>query len=150
LWHDEYADVEGALKRSLERLKLDYVDMYIIHWPMGYYSEPRKPVHALWPEMEALVEKGLTKGIGVSNYNTQMIWDLLCYCKIKPACNQIELNPQCPQVELVRFLHAKDIRPVAFTPVARPGAVGKGDQVTPKDWPDLRDNEILKALAEKY
>jgi diketogulonate reductase-like aldo/keto reductase len=95
IWQDEYADVEGAIKKSLKKLKLDYVDMYLIHWPAGYFAEPRKPLYVMWPEMEALVEKGLTKGIGVSNFNTQLLWDMMCYCKITPACNQIELNPQC-------------------------------------------------------
>ena len=68
IWHPEYADVEGAIKRSLAKLKLDYVDMYLVHWPASYAS--KKPLHVLWPEMEALVEKGLVKSIGVSNFNT--------------------------------------------------------------------------------
>ena len=68
LWHSEYDDVEKAIRTSLSKLKLDYVDMYLIHWPASYAS--KKPLHILWPEMEALVEKGLTKSIGVSNFNT--------------------------------------------------------------------------------
>jgi diketogulonate reductase-like aldo/keto reductase len=44
--------------------------MYLIHWPAGYFVKPKKPLHVMWPEMEALVEKGLTRGIGVSNFNT--------------------------------------------------------------------------------
>ena len=87
LWHTDYADVEGAMRKSLELLKLDYADLYLIHWPNGYWAEPRKPLHVLWPEMESLVAKGLTKSIGVSNFNTQLLWDLLTYCKIKPAVN---------------------------------------------------------------
>jgi diketogulonate reductase-like aldo/keto reductase len=150
LWHTEYGDVEGSLRKSLARLKLDYVDQFLIHWPNGYMAEPKKPIHKIWPEMEALVEKGLVKSIGISNFNVQMVWDLLCYCKITPAVNQVELNPQNPQLELIRFLKAKNIQPVAFTPVARPGAVEKGDLLTPSDWPDLRDSPVLKALAEKY
>ena len=127
IWHSDYGDVEGTIKKSLKLLQIDYLDLYLIHWPMGYYADPQKPMHVLWPEMEALVGKGLTKSIGVSNFNTQLLWDLLTYAKIKPVCNQVELNPQCVQDELVKFLHAKDIRPVAYTPVARPGALEKGD-----------------------
>lgn len=52
---------------------------------MMYYA--KKPLHLLWPDMEALIEKGLTKSIGVSNFNTQLLWDLLTYCKIKPVAN---------------------------------------------------------------
>ena len=93
--------------------------------------------------MEALVEKGMTKGIGVSNFNIQLIWDLLTYAKIKPAVNQVELNPQNVQPELVKFLKAKGIQPVGYSPVARPGAGGD-------DWPDLRENEYLQGLGKKY
>ena len=67
--------------------------------------------------------------------------DLLTYAKIKPAANQIELNPQNPQNELVRFLIAKNIRPIAYTPVARPGEAGT--TFVPDDWPDLRNDECL-------
>lgn len=77
----------------MKKLGVDYIDLYLIHFPLGFYAEPRKPLHILWAEMEALVEKGLVKSIGVSNFNTQLIWDLLTYCKIKPVVNQIELNP---------------------------------------------------------
>ena len=98
--------------------------------------------------MEGLVAKGLTRSIGVSNFNAQLLWDLLTYAQIKPAVNQIELNPQNPQRELVKFLLAKDIRPVAYTHVARPGEAGQG--CVPSDWPDLRNDPILKSLAEKY
>jgi len=87
LWHSGYGDVQGTLKSSLEKLKLDYVDLYLVHWPLGYYADPKKPLHVLWPEMEALVDQGLSKSIGVSNFNTQLLWDLMCYCKIKPVCN---------------------------------------------------------------
>ena len=102
LYHDKFDDVEGAIKESLTKLGLDYVDLYLIHWPMMYYA--KKPLHQLWPDMEALVEKGLTKSIGLSNFNTQLIFDLLSYAKIKPVANQIELNPQCTQTEIVKFL----------------------------------------------
>eukprot|EP00355_Strombidium_rassoulzadegani_P006861 CAMPEP_0168615674 /NCGR_PEP_ID=MMETSP0449_2-20121227/4627_1 /TAXON_ID=1082188 /ORGANISM="Strombidium rassoulzadegani, Strain ras09" /LENGTH=281 /DNA_ID=CAMNT_0008656423 /DNA_START=34 /DNA_END=879 /DNA_ORIENTATION=+ len=150
LWHSQYGDVEGAIKESLQKLKLDYVDLYLIHWPLGYYSEPKAPVHKIWPQMESLVEKGLTKSIGVSNFNNQLVWDLLTYAKILPVCNQVELNPQCPQPEVVKFLLAKNIIPVAYTPVARPGAVENGDALCPPDWPDLRKDEFLQGIAKKY
>ena len=68
IWHDQYHDVDAAIKQSLRKLKLDYVDMYLIHWPASYAS--KKPLHVLWPEMETLVAKGFVKSIGVSNFNT--------------------------------------------------------------------------------
>ena len=68
LWHKDYHDVEGALRTSLAKLKLEQVDLYLIHAPLGYYSEPRMPMHVLWGKMEKLLEAGLTKSIGVSNF----------------------------------------------------------------------------------
>ena len=150
LWHSDYHNIEGAIRTSLSKLKLDYIDLYLIHWPLGQKCEQPKPVHKVWVEMEDLVDKGLTKSIGISNFNVQMTWDLLCYARIKPVVNQVELNPQCAQTELVRFLKAKDIVPVGYTPVARPGAVEKGDVLAPKDWPDLRNNAYLQEVGAKY
>ncbi len=68
IWHNEYAEPEVALRRSLAKLKLDYVDCYLIHWPNNLASESKKPYHVLWAELESLVEKGLTKSLGVSNF----------------------------------------------------------------------------------
>ena len=145
IWHKAYGDVEGQIRKSLAALKVDYVDLYLIHWPMGYYAEPKKPLHVLWAEMEALVAKGLTKSIGVSNFNTQLLWDLLTYAKIPPVVNQIEINPQNTNLELVRFCLAKNIRPVAYTPVGR---IGWKDG--PADWRDPGTDEFLLSLAKKY
>lgn len=68
--HSEYDDIQGALEYSLKKLNLNYVDLYLVHWPLGYYAEQKKPMHVLWQEMESLVQKGLTNSIGVSNFNT--------------------------------------------------------------------------------
>ena len=64
------------------------------------------PVHVLWTKLEALVDAGLTKSLGVSNFNLQMLADLLCYCRHKPVVNEVELNPTNTQEELVRFMKA--------------------------------------------
>ena len=94
LWHSDYSDVEGAIKKSLAGMKIDFVDLYLIHWPLGIKAEPMKPLHKLWPELESLVDNGYTKSIGISNFNVQLIWDLLTYARIKPVVNQVEINPQ--------------------------------------------------------
>jgi len=81
IWMDEVEDVDSACKRSLDRLGLDYVDLYLMHWTTavrrlqeadagGIINERiNMPVHKVWPQMEALVDKGLTKSIGISNFN---------------------------------------------------------------------------------
>ena len=89
IWHTEYADPEAALRRSLSKLKLDYVDCYLIHWPNNFASESKKPFHVLWAELEEMVSKGLTKSLGVSNFSVQLLCDLLCYAKVKPVVNEI-------------------------------------------------------------
>jgi diketogulonate reductase-like aldo/keto reductase len=85
--HSQYDDPEGALRESLKKLGLDYVDLYFIHWPAGYFSPSKKPLHELWAQLEALVDKGLVKSLGVSNFNVQLLCDLLCYARHKPVCN---------------------------------------------------------------
>merc|ERR1740139_1075673 len=84
LWHAQWEDVEAALKESLGKLQLEYVDCYLIHWPFMLLC--KTPLHELWPRLEACVDKGLTKSIGISNFNLQITSDLLTYCRIKPVC----------------------------------------------------------------
>ena len=72
LWHTEYGDPEQSLRESLEKLQLEYVDLYLIHWPvngMSYSGSPKVPMHVLWAKMEQLKELGLARAIGVSNFN---------------------------------------------------------------------------------
>lgn len=69
LWHTDYSDPEAALRLSLQKLQTPCVDLYLVHWPMNGVVENKVPMHVLWAQMESLVEKGLTKSIGVSNFN---------------------------------------------------------------------------------
>ena len=145
-------DVEGAVRTSLKKLQLDYVDLYFVHWPVFTKSVKNekgeeqivrinKSMQDVWRDMEALVEKGLVKNIGISNYNVQSTWDLLSYCKIKPVANQIEVNPLYQNAELIRYLNANGILPISYSPVAR-GAAERGV--------GLFDRPLIKELAEKY
>lgn len=96
LWPTDFKDPAAALSLSLEKLKVDYVDLYMIHWPSGFFMpepENRVPIHKLWPQMEGFVDAGKVKHLGISNFNLQMIADLLCYARIRPCANEIELNP---------------------------------------------------------
>ena len=106
IWWDEMSDIEGACKRSLSKLGLDYLDCYLVHWPVAVnkiekedgtveYERNNIPMHKIWEQMEALVDKGMTKSIGVSNFNAQLLWDMLTYARHKPVVNQIELHPFC-------------------------------------------------------
>lgn len=89
--------------------------------------------------MEALVEKGLVKSIGLSNFNVQIMWDLLSYCKIMPVANEIEINPYIAQTELVRFCLDHKILPIAYCPIARGAAVNTNT--------NLLELDVVKNLA---
>eukprot|EP00826_Nyctotherus_ovalis_P057758 TRINITY_DN7904_c0_g2_i4.p1 TRINITY_DN7904_c0_g2~~TRINITY_DN7904_c0_g2_i4.p1 ORF type:complete len:292 (+),score=86.39 TRINITY_DN7904_c0_g2_i4:107-982(+) len=146
VWNDAKEDVEGALRASLKRLGLDYLDLYLIHWPLGVcvdadkwkYKQP--PLHKTWAAMEACVRKGLCKRIGVSNFNCQLILDLLSYAEIPPYVNQIELHPYCAQRKFVKYCLANGIKPMAYGPLAAGKTLGS----------DLLGEPVIVELAEKY
>ena len=100
LWQDEREDVEGAVRRSLKKLKLEYIDLYLIHWmtPKIVWDDGKDfvkatPNHKVWAEMERLVDAGLIKNIGVSNATIAVLLDIWAGARIKPVVNQIELHP---------------------------------------------------------
>ena len=109
LWHTDKNDVEAGIKTSLAKLKLDYVDLYLIHWmrPQIDWDNGEKiltpPNHIVWAGMESLVEKGLTKSIGVSNCTIPLLYDILAGCKIKPVINQVECHPYFQQTRVNEF-----------------------------------------------
>lgn len=122
-------DIEGAFSRSLDRLKLDYVDLYLIHWPVpGCYAET-------WKVLEKLQQSGRAKSIGVSNFGIAQLEHLFETSGIIPAVNQIECHPLWKRSELVKYCQERGIVVQAYAPVAR-GAYS--------------DREILTRIGEKY
>lgn len=159
LWQyfHEPEHVRPVFERSLKLLQMDYVDMYMIHWPMswafqGYeFSELKAtnnmeplnvPIIDTWREMEKLVEDKKARSIGVSNFTIPMLEDLLSKCSIPPAVNQIEINNAFPQEELVAYCKSKNILLTAYSPLGNPG-YRKGVRAT------LEDPVILE-IAKKY
>ncbi|KAK9675711.1 hypothetical protein RND81_11G025500 [Saponaria officinalis] len=134
LWcSDAHKDaVVPALKTSLRKLKLEYIDMYLIHWPVsakaGVYEYPIKKedfmamdYKSVWEAMEECKKLGLTKAIGVSNFSRKKLADLLAFAAIPPAVNQVEVNPTWQQKELIQYCNSNNVLVTAYSPL---GAIG--------------------------
>ncbi|SAL95343.1 hypothetical protein [Absidia glauca] len=155
--HHHPDHVQTALEHSLKNLGLDYVDLYLIHWPFatefdgfeykGFKKTKRVdvPIIDTWRAMEKLVDAGLARSIGVSNFTIPILDDLLSQATIPPAVNQVELHPYLAQVDLVEYSKKKGIVLTAYAPLGNPGMPGKfGEKI------DLLKEPLILKLAEKY
>lgn len=106
-----YEATKRAISESLRKLQLDYLDLYLIHQPYG-------DVYGSWRAMKEAYDFGLIRAIGVSNFESDRIWDLALYNRVRPAVNQIEINPWLQQQDTVKFLQDKQIQPEAWAPFA--------------------------------
>jgi D-xylose reductase len=141
LWNSFHAKehVELALQKSLDDLQLDYLDLYLVHFPIASKFVPIEtryppewianpdaaspqmelapvPLSETWQGMEAVYEKGLTKQIGVCNYNSGLLHDLMSYAKIKPSMLQVESHPYLTQEKLIRLAKQYNMEVTAFSP----------------------------------
>lgn len=122
-------DVQGAFNRTLERLNLDYVDLYLIHWPVpGCYL-------STWKELEKILESGKALAIGVSNFEIRHLEELRKISQVIPAVNQIECHPLCYPKELIEYCQSMGIQVQAYAPLAR-GA--------------YLDHDVMCILGTKY
>ncbi len=106
----------GGLARSLRRLGLDYVDLFLVHWPRS------SRIHKTWAEMEALQRSSLTRAIGVSNYDVRHLEQLATTATIPPAVNQVKLNPLTQRRELQAYCRERGITLEAWAPVLKGAA----------------------------
>ncbi|KAF9431933.1 hypothetical protein BGZ76_011507 [Entomortierella beljakovae] len=153
LWNNSHRpeEVLPALETSLKNLGLDYVDLYLMHWPIDFKSGP-SPVTKdadgkylregvdfteTWKALEELIPTGKTKAIGVSNFSIKNLEKILAIAKIVPAVNQVELHPENPQWELLEYSKSKGIHLTAYCPL------GSTDS-------DLIKNELVSKIAQKH
>lgn len=138
LWNSEHdpKDVEPAIRSTLKDLGLDYVNLYLMHWPIASQrgedmpSDPSKfipldkmPIEKTWAAMEELKTKGLAKHIGVSNFSVSKLKDLFGKCKTRPEMNQIELHPYLQQTKLVDFCLGSGLLVTAYSPLGTAASI---------------------------
>ncbi len=163
LWNDKHApdDVIASCRQSLADLQLDYLDLYLVHWPFPNFHAPgcdvdsRSPdargyIHEnfmkTWRAMEKLVELGLVRCIGTSNMTIPKLKLLLGDAAIRPACNEMELHPHFQQPELFEFVVDNGIVPIGFCPIGSPTRPDRDK--TPQDTVDIQDPVIVE-IAER-
>ncbi|KAL1506845.1 hypothetical protein ABEB36_006132 [Hypothenemus hampei] len=154
--------VETYLKKSLEDLQLDYVDLYLIHIPMALdltkgplsITLPMLPsdIVATWKKLEEQVDLGRCKTIGISNFNIRQVKKILDNARIIPATNQVELHIYLQQPELVKFCQDNGVVVVSYQTFGNPGVSAwlEKQNLPPRVVPDLFNDPVVKKLATKY
>ncbi|MCC6580550.1 MAG: aldo/keto reductase, partial [Phycisphaeraceae bacterium] len=163
LWNDKHAtkDVIPACEQSLRDLRLETLDLYLIHWPFPNYHPPRcsvasrsplaRPyIHdnymATWRQLEKLVEQGKVRHIGTSNMTIAKLELLLRDASIKPAANEMELHPHFQQPDLFRYVQKHGIVPIGYCPIGSPARPPRDR--TPEDTAPTEDPVIHRIAAE--
>jgi alcohol dehydrogenase (NADP+) len=159
LWNNKHGedDVIVSCEKSLADLQIDYLDLYLVHWPFpnhhptGCDINARNP-HAVpyihetymrtWRKMEELVDRGLVRHIGTSNMTIPKMELLLRDARIRPVANEMELHPHFQQPEFFNYLLERDIQPIGFSPIGSPGRPERDR--TPEDSSPIEDPVIIE------
>jgi alcohol dehydrogenase (NADP+) len=162
LWNNAHAPelVEPALRQTLADLRLNSLDLFLIHWPVvfapgvlfaqktaEYIALDQQPIIDTWKALEACRDKGLVRNIGVCNFSVPKLRNLCEQATVPPAMNQIELHPYLQQQEMLAFCRDRNILLTAYSPL------GSGDRPAPlkkKDEPTLLDNPVVGKVAAKH
>lgn len=153
LWGSDHHDPVSALKKTLERLGMEYLDMYLVHWPVklkewACYPVPKEDdfeqldLETTWSGMEKCLDLGLCRGIGVSNFSSNKIQRLLDFASVPPAVNQVEMHPMWRQTRLREYCAEEKIHVSAYSPLGGPGNLWGSTAVV--------DSPILHSIALKH
>ncbi|MBK8045878.1 MAG: aldo/keto reductase [Anaerolineales bacterium] len=164
LWNNKHAeeDVIPAFQKSLTDLRLEYLDLYLVHWPFPNHHDPGVDVTArahnaqpylhdhymkTWRQLEKLVDAGLVRHIGVSNMTIAKLKLLLRDARIKPAVNEMELHPHFQQPALFDYVRSQGIEPIGYSPLGSPNRPERDR--TPEDTTDIED-PVIMGIADRH
>lgn len=162
LWNDRHGDAVAACEDSLHDLGLEYLDLYLVHWPFPNFHAPGVDVssrdpHAkpyvhddymrTWRQLEGLVERGLVRHIGTSNMTIPKLTWVIRDAAIRPAANEMELHPHFQQPELFDFVVSQGIQPIGYSPLGSPSRPERDR--TPEDTVDTEDPVIVEIARSR-
>ena len=162
LWCNSHGreNVEPALRRTLQDLGLAWLDLYLIHWPVpirpgvafpesaeDLLPPQQLPLRDTWAGMEAVLEAGLTRHIGVSNFSRRKLLDLIASCRHRPELNQVELHPLLQQPELLAVCAREGVAVTAYSPL---GSLDRPPFIKAPDAPVLLDHPVIAAIAAEH
>ncbi|KAK2653503.1 hypothetical protein Ddye_013359 [Dipteronia dyeriana] len=153
LWGSDHHDPASALQQTLKKLEMEYVDMYLVHWPVklkewACYAVPNEQdfveleLEATWAAMEKCLDMGLCRGIGVSNFSSNKIQRLLDFASVPPAVNQVEMHPMWRQDKLREVCAENKIHVSAYSPLGGPGNSWGSTAVI--------ENPVIHSIALKH